>query len=169
MPERFPYHRGLTIPTCITVRARRTPWCMSGSLTTGFLWSRLAGKTFPAFPAHAQPAIFVSDKSPMDNYHFHGHSHKKSGQNAKSLINYDFIDSILTLSFSVSFYCLETMVTKHMLPTYWNMYYVMVPYFQDSEYQYKCCEWNQLELDIFNFMYNLHNSCAWYATVTENI
>ena len=108
MPERFPYHRGLTIPTCITVRARRTPWCMSGSLTTGFLWSRLAGKTFPAFPAHAQPAIFVSDKSPMDNYHFHGHSHKKSGQNAKSLINYDFIDSILTLSFSVSFYCLET-------------------------------------------------------------
>ena len=63
--ERFPYHRGLTIPKCITARARRT--CRDAwSLTSGFLWSRFAGKTFPAFPAHAQPAIFVSGKRPMD-------------------------------------------------------------------------------------------------------
>ena len=40
-------------------------WCMSGSLTSGFLWSRFAGKTFPAFLAHAQPAIFVSGMKPM--------------------------------------------------------------------------------------------------------
>ena len=40
--------------TCVT----HVPWCMSGSLTSGFLWSRWRGKTFPAFPAHAQPAIF---------------------------------------------------------------------------------------------------------------
>ena len=33
--------------TCVT----HVPWCMSGSLTT------VAGKTFPAFPGHAQPAI----------------------------------------------------------------------------------------------------------------
>ena len=39
--------------TCVT----HVPWCMSGSLTSGFLWSRCRGKTFPAFPAHAQPAI----------------------------------------------------------------------------------------------------------------
>ena len=32
-------------------------WCMPGSLTSGFLWNRRRGKTFPAFPAHAQPAI----------------------------------------------------------------------------------------------------------------
>ena len=38
--------------TCVT----HVPWCMSGSLTSGFLWSRSRGKTFPAFPAHAQPA-----------------------------------------------------------------------------------------------------------------
>ena len=39
--------------TCVT----HVPWCMPGSLTSGFLWSRLRGKTFPAFPAHVQPAI----------------------------------------------------------------------------------------------------------------
>ena len=39
--------------TCVT----HVPWCMSGSLTSGFFWNRRRGKTFPAFPAHAQPAI----------------------------------------------------------------------------------------------------------------
>ena len=36
--------------TCVT----HVPWCMPGSLTSGFLWSRRRGKTFPV---HAQPAI----------------------------------------------------------------------------------------------------------------
>ena len=39
--------------TCVT----HVPWCMSGSLTSGFLWSRWRRKTFPAFPAHTQPVI----------------------------------------------------------------------------------------------------------------
>ena len=39
--------------TCVT----HVPWCTPGSLTSGFLWSRRRGKTFPAFPAHAQPAV----------------------------------------------------------------------------------------------------------------
>ena len=39
--------------TCVT----HVPWCMPGSLTSGFLWNRWRGKTFPAFPAHTQPAI----------------------------------------------------------------------------------------------------------------
>ena len=39
--------------TCVT----HVPWCMPGSLTSGFIWNRRQGKTFPAFPAHAQPAI----------------------------------------------------------------------------------------------------------------
>ena len=39
--------------TCVT----HVPWCMPESLTCGFLWNRQRGKTFPAFPAHAQPAI----------------------------------------------------------------------------------------------------------------
>ena len=33
------------------------PWRMPGLLTTGFPWGRWRQKTFPAFPAHAQPAI----------------------------------------------------------------------------------------------------------------
>ena len=39
--------------TCMT----HVPWCMPGSLTSGFILNRRRGKTFPAFPAHAQPAI----------------------------------------------------------------------------------------------------------------
>ena len=39
--------------TCVT----HVPWCMPGSLTSGFLWKRRRRKTFPVFPAHAQPAI----------------------------------------------------------------------------------------------------------------
>ena len=39
--------------TCVT----HVPWCMPGSLTKGFLWSRRRGKTFSAFPAHAQSTI----------------------------------------------------------------------------------------------------------------
>ena len=39
--------------TCLT----HVPWCMPGSLTRGFLWIPRRGKTFPAFPAHAQHAI----------------------------------------------------------------------------------------------------------------
>ena len=39
--------------TCVT----HVPWCMPGSLTRVFLWIRRRGKTFPAFPAHAQPEI----------------------------------------------------------------------------------------------------------------
>ena len=35
---------------------RKIAGCMPGSPTSSFLWSR-QGKTFPAFPAHAQPAI----------------------------------------------------------------------------------------------------------------
>ena len=38
--------------TCVT----HVPQCMPGSLTRGFLWRRRWGKTFPAFPVHAQPA-----------------------------------------------------------------------------------------------------------------
>ena len=55
--ERFPRHRcqrtplvsdpGMHHGTCV----RHVPWCMSGLLTRG------AGKTYQAFPAHAQLAI----------------------------------------------------------------------------------------------------------------
>ena len=47
--------------TCVT----HVPWCMPGSLTSVFFLSRWWGKTFPAFPAHAQPANLLSGKRPM--------------------------------------------------------------------------------------------------------
>ena len=39
--------------TCVT----HVPWCMPWSLNRDFFWIRWRGKTFPAFPAHAQPTI----------------------------------------------------------------------------------------------------------------
>ena len=39
--------------TCVT----HVPWCRPGSLASGFSLKSVAGKTFPAFPAHAQPTI----------------------------------------------------------------------------------------------------------------
>ena len=42
----------LAIPACIMARASRT--CRDACRD---LWSAMAGKTFPAFPGHAQPAI----------------------------------------------------------------------------------------------------------------
>ena len=56
--ERFPRHRGLAIPTCITARAWRTcrDACRDRYLAISYKMGG-GGKTFPAFPAHAQPAI----------------------------------------------------------------------------------------------------------------
>ena len=39
--------------TCVT----HVPWCMPGSLSSSFLWSRWQWKAFHIFPAHAQPTI----------------------------------------------------------------------------------------------------------------
>ena len=47
--------------TCVT----HVPWCMPGSLTSGFLWNRRRGEMFPAFPAHAHLQFYVSGKRPM--------------------------------------------------------------------------------------------------------
>ena len=44
---------GMHHGTCVT----HVQWGMPRSLTNGFLWNRRRGKTFSAFPAHAQPAI----------------------------------------------------------------------------------------------------------------
>ena len=55
--ERFPRHRGLAIPPCISSRVWRTfrGACWDRLLTISFEAS--GGDTSPAFPVHAQPAI----------------------------------------------------------------------------------------------------------------
>ena len=62
--ERFPHHRGLAIPTCITARAWRTcrDWCMAGSLTISFLWSRWRGKRSRHSRRMRKPKLNVSGK-----------------------------------------------------------------------------------------------------------
>ena len=62
--ERFPRHRGLAIPACITARASRA-WCMSGSLTSGFLWSRWREKRSRPSRCMRNLQFYVSGKWPM--------------------------------------------------------------------------------------------------------
>ena len=59
--ERFPRHHGLAVPTCVT----HVPWCMSGSLTSGFLWSRWRGKRSRHSRRMRNLQFYVSGKRPM--------------------------------------------------------------------------------------------------------
>ena len=61
--ERFPRHRGLAIPICITTRAWRT--CHDACrdlLTGGFLWSRWRGKGSRHSRRMRSPQFYVSGK-----------------------------------------------------------------------------------------------------------
>ena len=53
--ELFPRHRGLTIPVCTCGHARAV--VLAGIADPRFTLKAVAGKTFPAFPAHAQPVV----------------------------------------------------------------------------------------------------------------
>ena len=55
--------------TCVT----HVPWCMPGSLTSGFLWSRWRGKCSRHSRRTRKPQLYVSGKRPM-------HKHRKNWQ-----------------------------------------------------------------------------------------
>ena len=61
--ERFPCHRGLAIPTCITTRAG----CMPESLTSSFLWSQWREKRSRHSRRMRNPQFKVSGKRPIDD------------------------------------------------------------------------------------------------------
>ena len=64
--ERFPYHHGSAIPTCIMgTPMRHVPRCMPGSLTNGFLWSRSREKRSRHPWRMRNPQFYVSGKRPM--------------------------------------------------------------------------------------------------------
>ena len=64
--ERFPRHRGLASPTCITARASRThvPSSMPGSQTSGRWW----GKRSRHFQRMRNTQFYVSGKRPIYYY-----------------------------------------------------------------------------------------------------
>ena len=64
--ERFPRHRRIVDPdmhhgTCMT----HVPWCMPGSLTSSFLWSRWRGKRSRHSRRMRNPQFYVSGKRPI--------------------------------------------------------------------------------------------------------
>ena len=69
MPGTFPsppqvsdpdMHRGM----CVT----HVPWCMPGSLSSGFLWSRWRGTRLRHFRRMRNPQCYVSGKGPMEEH-----------------------------------------------------------------------------------------------------
>ena len=52
---------GMHHGTCVS----HVPWCMSGSLTSGFLWSRWRGKRSRHSRRMRNPQFYVSGKRPM--------------------------------------------------------------------------------------------------------
>ena len=56
--------------TCIT----HVPWCMPGSLTSSFLWSRLRGKHSQHSQRMRNPQFYISGKRPMERAYC-PHSH----------------------------------------------------------------------------------------------
>ena len=63
--ESFPRHCGLAIPKCITARSVTRAVVHAGIANQRSPLKSMAGKTFPAFPTHAQPAILHIGKMPM--------------------------------------------------------------------------------------------------------
>ena len=63
--ERFSHYSGLAIQTCITAHV---PWCMPGSLTSGFLSSRWWGKRSRHSWCMRNRQLYVSGKRPMHEY-----------------------------------------------------------------------------------------------------
>ena len=59
--DRFPRHHGLAIEICVT----HVPWCISGSLTCGFLWNRWQGKRSRHSRRMHNPQFCVSGKRPI--------------------------------------------------------------------------------------------------------
>ena len=68
MPETFSPPPRLSDPdmlqgTCVT----HVPWCMPGSLTSGFLWTRWRGKRSRHSRRMRNPQFYVPGKKPMTN------------------------------------------------------------------------------------------------------
>ena len=57
----FPIDPDMHHGTCLT----HVPWCMSGSLTSGFLWNRLRGKRSRHSRRMRNPQFCVSGKRPI--------------------------------------------------------------------------------------------------------
>ena len=62
--ERFSHHRRVSDPTCLTC-VTHVPWCMPGSLTSSFIWSRWMGKSSRHSKRNHNPQFYVSGMRPI--------------------------------------------------------------------------------------------------------
>ena len=129
MPETFSPRPPVSDPdmhhsTCVT----HVPWCMLGSLTNGFLWSRSRGKTFPAFPAHAQPTTLRIWKEAHGASLYPTHTSSISGQSNLPFLEYGYQNLTLKTQAQVHGWgqSLKSQIGSNMLSTWqaklWNVH-----------------------------------------------
>ena len=120
MPGTFTRHRELTIQTCITAHAWRTYRDACRDRWLAIFFKSVAGKTTPAFPAHAQPAIlriWLKMPIPFDIDTIHIPQSIRAGSTPGPLwfnfvsLWYDDIDSYKTLFSIKLLVCLPDFVT----------------------------------------------------------
>ena len=77
--------------TCVT----HVPWCMPGSLTSGFLWSRLRGKRSRHSRRMRNPQYYVSGKRPIKSHDEQSDNQNTDGEENKHQIPMASMWSIL--------------------------------------------------------------------------
>ena len=116
--------------TCVT----HVPWCMPGSLTNGFFWSQRRGKTFPASPAHAQPAtvrIWQED---------HWSFRLRLGHLRPFAIRRCHVKIYITLFWNVAGDQLPKFVVWHHQP--FQVAMMRTCYVRQVQFAYSCCEFS---------------------------
>ena len=145
--ERFPRHRGLTIPTCFT----HLPLCMSVFLITGFLWIWWRGKCFRHSRGLRNQQFYVSGKKPLVRTpHLSTVWHKC---NYRLPIEYLVTDSIHIRDMCLVGHCM-----------YWDEYHIDLHYPEEYQCrniprrQMQSCLYDKLNVEIYcEIWYDISN------------
>ena len=103
--------------TCVT----NVPWCMPGSLISGFLWSRWRGKRSRLSRRMRNPLIYVSGKGPMGSDFAQPDKHNMTGKTALHAYHYS---TWLGIWRSVHYICwyIACFWVKYMIRWLWYPY-----------------------------------------------
>ena len=108
--ERFPRHRRLAIPTCITARAWRTcrDACLDRWLAVSFEVG--AGENAPGIPVNAQPAITYLVSGPWDDCIYHTKIFWMDGNDKGEILTRPWTQKLpqcITLTATVTSHCVS--------------------------------------------------------------
>ena len=111
--------------TCVTY----VPWCMPGSLTSGFLWSRWRGKRSRHSRRMRNPHLNVTGKRPMDEY--------TSPRNAPVIDVPEVMNDYISGPQSISILC-ATYDNLYIIQCSWHRHRILLADFKDKTWMAKC-------------------------------